>query len=138
MRPRQFNSKHCNIKYIIDIQALKQPVSEFVIEKLAIYRVEDIDEPKVFYFKSPFDWNLLPAKYKAENNWLHRNYHHIGWNHGDYSYDCINVILAFNLIEAEAVFLKGREKLEWLQRYIDNGYNIEDMQNSVSLKVMQE
>lgn len=126
------------MKYIVDIQALKQPVNEFVVKELAIYRIGDIEKPKVFYFKSPFDWNLLPAKYKAENNWLYRNYHHISWNHGDYSYDCIDVILHFNLVEAEAVFVKGREKLEWLQRYIDNVYNIEDVQNSVSLKVMRE
>lgn len=137
LRLRQLYSKRCSMKYIVDFQALKQPINKFVVKELAIHRVGCTDEPKVFFFRPPFDWDFLPARYKAENKWLDRNYHQINWNYGDYPYECIETILYLELFEAEAIFVKGREKLVWLSHYIDNVYNIEDIQNSVSLKVLR-
>lgn len=126
------------MKYIVDIQALKQPINQFVVKELAIHRIGCSDEPKVFFFQPPFDWKFLPARYKAENKWLDRNYHKINWNYGDYPYECIETILYLELFEAEAIFVKGQQKLDWLKRYVDNVYNVEDLQNCVSLKVMYE
>ena len=126
------------MKYVIDIQALKQPHNEFVVKEMAIHRIGSIEAPNVYFFKSPFAWSELPAKYKAENGWLTRNYHHIAWDYGEYPYSSIAAILKFDLVECEQIYVKGLEKQKWLGQFVPNVQNVENIQNTTSLKNMRE
>ena len=111
-----------------DVQGFKKPHNEFVFKEIAVTALGDDSQVSVFLFELPFAWSSLPAKYKSENLWLERNYHGISRNSGEIPYYEFEETLRNILQDASKVHVKGFEKQRWLQRYLSNVHNIEDLE----------
>lgn len=115
------------MEFVVDVQGFKKPINEFVFKELAVTSLEDDAIPSVYLFEPPFVWSSLPAKYKSENLWLKHNYLGISWNDGNVPYYEFEEIL-YNIGRcASKIHVKGLEKKRWLQKYMNNVYNIEDL-----------
>lgn len=112
------------MEYIIDFQAFKKPVDDFVLKELIILNCET-QLLQSFTFKPPFEWCILPIKYKVENKWLENHYIHKSWTSGDVEYSELENIL-LTLSQAKKVYIFGEEKAEWLQQRLNNVCNLQD------------
>lgn len=115
------------MEFIVDVQGFKKQYNQFIFKELAIVPLEEDAQPTVYLFQSPHDWNLLEPRYKCENSWLMRNYHGLCWQGGDVPYADLEDILKVSLRCASKVFVKGLEKVKWLENIIPNVRNIEDL-----------
>lgn len=115
------------MEYIVDVQGFKKQYNQFVVKELAIIPLEEDALPIVYLFESPHDWNLLDSRYKCENSWLTKNYHGISWQEGDVPYRDFEEILKASVRCASKIYVKGLEKLKWLQNIIPNVRNMEDL-----------
>ena len=111
------------MEYIIDFQAFKKPQNSFVIKDLAILNTND-GSLKRYTFKPPFEWDMLPIKYKIENKWLEKHYIHKEWTSGFVEYTELENVLN-TLSEAKKVYVKGDHKFAWLKNYTKNICNLE-------------
>lgn len=112
------------MEYIVDFQAYKKPINDFVIKEIAILNINEEEDTKLYILKPPFEWNLLPTKYKVENKWLENHYLNKKWSDGAVEYgDLVNILK--KLSEAKTVYVKGSQKYEWLKKYLNNVYNLE-------------
>lgn len=96
------------MEYFVDFQAFNIPTHKFAIKELSILPLEG--QPITYLFKPPYDWNFLPAKYKAVNLWLEKNYHHLKWDTGVFEYADLEDVLLLHLSDAKAIYVKGLEK----------------------------
>ena len=64
---------------------------------------------------------------KSENLWLERNYHGISWKSGEILYYEFEETHR-NILQNAKVHVKGFKKQRWLQRYLSNVQNIEDLE----------
>lgn len=119
------------MEYIVDIQGFKQPINEFVLKEISIIEVNGDDsnsEPLTLFFKPPSAWNLLPAKYKASNAWLERNFHGMSWNSGNIPYDAVKNIVQAILRQARVIYVKGLEKMLWISTFVELSTEIIDLE----------
>ena len=105
-------------EYIVDFQAYKQSRKEFVIKELAILKLGK--KPSQYIFKPPCDWYNLPAKQRNENTWIKHNLLGIEWNNGGIPYEKIENILRPNLSHAKVIYVKGEQKVKWLEKFVKN------------------
>lgn len=124
------------MEFIVDVQGFKRPHNEFVFKELAILPLQSDAQPLVFLFEPPCPWNSLPGRYKSENLWLTYNYHGIDWTAGDVPYDELRSTLQGILLGAKAIYVKGLEKKTWLESYVLNVVNLEDL-DCPSLKKLE-
>lgn len=125
------------MEFIVDIQTFRWIQNELIIKELAIHHLGSREEPVVYLFKPPCEWNELPAKYKAQNLWVMRNHLHIHWDTGDLPYTDLERVLRIHLHKATMIYVKGEEKEKWLKRIFHNVTNIEKTQKTESFKVMR-
>ena len=78
-------------------------------------------------FEPPHDWHLLSARYKCENSWLTRNDHGMNWHDGEIPYDEFEDILKSTVRIATKIYVKGLEKVTWLDNIIPKVFNIETL-----------
>lgn len=123
------------MEYIIDFQAFRKPTNSFVIKDLAILNTND-GSLELYTFKPPFEWDMLPIKYKVENRWLENHYIHKEWTAGVVEYTELERILK-KLSEAKKVYVKGDEKFVWLKNYMNNICNLEG-NNALALEELRK
>lgn len=111
------------MEYIVDFQAFKKPINSYVIKDMAILNIND-GSLQIYTFKPPFEWDMLPIKYKVENKWLQNHYIHKNWATGDVEYTELENILN-QLSKAKKVYVKGDQKCVWLKNYMNNICNLE-------------
>lgn len=114
--------------FIVDLQGFKRPINEFVLKEISFLEIDDKNdaEPFTLFFEPPTSWNSLPAKYKASNSWLERNFHGMKWNAGDIPYEAHQTMISDILRGARTIYVKGLEKKMWLATITDT--NIIDME----------
>ena len=115
------------MEFIVDIQGFKNSSNEFIVKELAIIALGFDSIPSVYLFKPPFEWSYLSSERKSENFWLVRNYHGMSWDIGEVPYYDLSETLRRNLEKATKVHVKGLQKKRFLERYIPNIYNTEDL-----------
>ena len=76
--------------------------------------------PAVYTFKPPFDWDKLHFDYRVKNVWIEQNHLRLKWTDGELPYSEIENILRLHLIRSKAIYVKGVEKVKWLQKYFNN------------------
>ena len=105
------------MEYVVDVQCF-QSGEIYFIKELAITNLSKTDTPQVFLFDSPFSWNELSRQDKITNRGLERNHHGIPWNLRGLPQSEVAFILFKYLPHAATVYVKGQNKVEWLQIYI--------------------
>lgn len=101
---------------IIDFQGFKIENNQFVVKELAAYDGYRVSH---YVFEKPFDFKHLQRKYQKQSNWLSRHYHCIDWVAGDVPLSKLDGILQ-RLSNAESeIYVKGREKINYLRRFIN-------------------
>lgn len=111
------------MEYIVDFQAFKKPVNDFVIKEMVLLNTSG-DIPEVYNFKPPFTWDELPARYKVENKWLETHYIYKTWSEGFIEYKELENVLK-KLSKAKKVYVKGDQKYQWFKKYLNNVHNLE-------------
>lgn len=116
--------------FIVDVQGFKRPMNKFVLKEISIIAVNGDynEEPLTLIFKPPTTWSSLPAKYKAMNAWLERNFHGLQWNSGEIAYSAAATKIRAALEGARTIYIKGLEKSLWLARIVDPSTEIIDME----------
>lgn len=105
---------------VVDLQGFKKHHDEFVLKEIAFLEMNEGAEPLTLFFGPPIAWNHLPAKYKAMNSWLVRNFHAVPWGFGDIPYEAIRTTIPAILRNYQTIYVKGLEKKEWLQKFINS------------------
>ena len=126
------------MEFIVDFQSFKLSSNEFAIKELAILKLNSNEKPKVFLFKPPCKWWDLPLKCRVENNWLERNYLTLSWESGDIPYNQIENILKTTLSNADKIFVKGLQKVKYLEKYLNNVKDMETITKCPSLRVLKK
>lgn len=107
---------HClEMVLIIDFQGFKIENNEFVVKELAAYDGYRVSH---YVFERPFEFKYLQRKYQKQSIWLSRHHHCIDWMTGDIPLYKLDGILK-RLSNAESqIYVKGREKVNYLRRFI--------------------
>ena len=115
------------MKYIVDMQGIKQPGNDFFLKELAIVRFEEDAQPLIFLFEEPFPWKRFTDQYKGENTWLQQFYRGISWNSGDRPCTDIGNVFRACLHDATQVLVIGSIKRKWLERCRFNVRDVTEM-----------
>ena len=126
------------MEYIVDFQSFKLTSNEFAIKELAILKLGSRQTPDVFVFKPPCHWFDLPIRCRVENNWLEKNYLTMTWESGDIPYNQVESILKSALSDADKIYVKGLQKVKWLEKYFNNVVNLEDISKCPTLKALKK
>ena len=78
-----------------------------------------------YVFKPPVNFACLTQKDKRQVKWVERNYHKISWNGGYVPYKYAGEIIKKGLRNFENVFVKGVQKVNYLQSLGIVAQNIE-------------
>lgn len=105
-----------NDTLVIDFQGFKDSDNQFIIKELAGY-----DGYRLFHllFQSPFSQDVLSQKLQESNKWNTNNYHCLKWDIGFTPYPMVIPVLHNNTLTYAALFVKGREKANWLRTFLD-------------------
>lgn len=123
------------MEYIVDFHAFKEPINNYVIKDMAILNIND-GLLKHYTFKPPFEWDMLPIKYKVENKWLENHCIHKNWVTGDVEYTELKNVLN-ELSKAKKIYVKGDQKSAWLKNYMNNICNLEG-NNTLALRELRK
>jgi len=105
------------VSAVVDLQGFSKPSKSFVVKELAIL-CDGMVKPLTFTFAPPFPWYDLPPEYKWRNAWVERHYTGHKWNSGTIPFDRIEEILYSHLKDIEVIYVKGREKVNWLRTHL--------------------
>lgn len=103
---------------IVDLQGFKRSLNEFVFKEVAILAAQDDAVPTVYYYQPPCSWGSLSAESKSSNIWLKYNLHGLSWDNGKVPYDKLHDTLEVALKDATKIYVKGFEKMRWLQEVL--------------------
>ena len=112
--------------YIVDLQGFQQPQNKFVLKELAVLSLYD-SHYVIQLFEPPYEWTQLSAKYKSCNAWLTRNFHGLNWQDGHIPYNMRKSVIKSTLHDARIVYVKGKEKKDYLSKYLNNSILIIDL-----------
>ena len=114
---------------IVDRQGFSGPKGQFVLKEVAIL-AHGMSLPVVYQFAPPYPWQDLSSDLQRRNAWVERNYLGLKWNSGTTPYDRIEEILHLHLGLIEKIYVKGREKVEWLRTLLQSSHHlIENFEN---------
>jgi len=99
---------------IVDIVAFVSPKAKFIVKELTIV---DIHTASVswFLFRPPSAAKDCEAASTQENAWLTNHFHGLHWDEGHISYEKLKDILAAHLDSYDIVYVKGREKGDFIR-----------------------
>ena len=99
---------------IVDVQGFKIENNKFIPKELAAY-----DGSKIchYVFRPPFDIRYLPPNLHKQAVWLMKNHHCISWNEGYTPIHKVSEIIKNFTEKADHVYVKGREKSEYIRKY---------------------
>lgn len=102
----------------VDIQGFRGNGSKFIIKEIAVYHLGDLFK---HIFKPPYSYSKLENKYKKQAHWLSLNHHGLFWNDGTIPYSRVKEIIYKDLVtnnnEHTIIYVKGDQKVQWLQDY---------------------
>ena len=115
------------MEFIVDIQGFENSYNELIVKELSLIALGFDSIPTNYMFKPPFEWNYLSPKRQNKNSWLVKNYHGLSWDLGDFPYCDLTKILRRHLEKASKVYVKGLQKRRFLERFISNIINTDDL-----------
>lgn len=102
---------------VIDFQAFKSNNNEFILKELASYNGT---QSLHCVFQPPFEFHKLSIDSQKQANWLANRHHHLNWTDGYVPLEKFQEILEVIVSEAEQVFVKGREKAKFIEKYLQH------------------
>lgn len=110
-------------KAIVDLQGFKDDANNFILKEIAIMCC---DQMQLFLFLPPFPFYDLTKTERRQVCWIERN-RKINWNDGLIPYHRHKELLTL-ILKDKIIYVKGSEKVTWLQKILKTGYvyNIED------------
>jgi hypothetical protein len=111
------DSNNIDMFLIVDVQGFKIAEKKFFPKELAAYDGHGVSH---HIFRSPFPFYTLPKQFQEQANWLTRNHHSIPWDEGFTPAYMFPKILKRLVRNVDVVYVKGREKAEFLRTYITN------------------
>lgn len=99
---------------VMDVQGFKIGKSSFYPKEFAAYDGHAISH---YIFRPPFPFKMLPEELKREAKWLMHNHHCIDWDEGYAQAFMIERIVQRLTRDADLVYVKGKEKADYLKRY---------------------
>lgn len=107
-----------NIAFM-DFQYLLGNNNQIFIKELAFIRASSVT-PQVFYFKPPYQWQDLEAKYKKQNKFCAKYINKIRWDYGDLNYIELSYFIRdLNADETlTTIFVKGEDRVNFLKKYL--------------------
>ncbi|WP_316206571.1 hypothetical protein, partial [Escherichia coli] len=106
-----------SMQYLVYMQGFKQSGDDYILKELAIMPLNDDTEPLVLLFNKPYSRRRLSDEYKEQNTWLKYYYHGLSWNSGTIPYTDVGNILREALRDATKIFVVGRIRKKWLERF---------------------
>jgi len=114
---------------IVDLQGFSGRNGQFVLKEVAIL-AHGMTLPVVYQFAPPCPWTDLAPEIRRRNAWLERHYLGLKWTSGTIPYDRVQEILNSHLRLTEVIYVKGREKVEWLSTLLKSTHHvIENLEN---------
>uniref|UniRef100_A0ABD2VS86 Uncharacterized protein n=1 Tax=Trichogramma kaykai TaxID=54128 RepID=A0ABD2VS86_9HYME len=104
------------MEYIIDVQSFKSHGNKFIFKEVALISLAE-KVPSVYLFKPPHAFMRHSPTNKASVRWLENNYHRLKWSCGDIDYSELDITLLRALHDAQNVYVKGADKVQWLRKY---------------------
>lgn len=111
---------------IIDIQFCKDLQNQVIAKEVAIASVKQ-NFVAHWVVAPPCSVQKLTSETRQQNNWLYRNKHGIAWQDGDVSLPKVKKNLQTILQNAEKIYVRGKDKVEFLQDLaLNEVINLED------------
>lgn len=113
---------------IVDIQGFKDIKNRIIVKELAILTPEN--QLQHFIIQPPYKFNDLSPGKQREANWLQRNKHGFKWEDGYLPYHLILSTIT-PLLQNKIIYMKGREKANWLRNFFDNKIAVYEMEEEM-------
>lgn len=119
---------------LLDFQGFKDNCNHFIIKELSIVS-KDGKYIQHWIVKSPFPYSVLDYQRKKCCYWNTKYYHGISWDAGDITCQDLHHVLT-DILKDCCVFVKGKEKAEYIQEHFTNCYvfELEDFPSMKSLR----
>lgn len=101
----------------MDVQCFKIGNNTFYPKELAVYNGNEVAH---YIFRPPFPLSHLPEHLQKQAKWLMHNHHCIDWNEGFTPGFLFPKIVQRLVRDADQIYVKGREKVTFLQKYVNN------------------
>lgn len=99
----------------VDLQGFKGKENDFIVKELAVLSPVGLVH---YIFTPPYKRSLLSSTQIKEVIWLKSNHHGLDWNDGFIPYYKAGALLR-NAIGDGTVYVKGFEKIQWIQRLVN-------------------
>ncbi|KAJ8966950.1 hypothetical protein NQ317_006780 [Molorchus minor] len=99
---------------ILDIQGFKVENNKFIVKELAAYDGTRLGH---YVFKPPFAMEQLPPDLHKQAVWLTHNHHCIPWKSGFTPLYQFSEILKNLSLNVKSVYVKGKEKTDYIRKY---------------------
>lgn len=116
---------HC----VLDMQCYFDNQMKYVVKELSIYDLNTY-ALQHWIFKPPEKLVIHVKKARQANFWVSKNLHQIPWHGGDVNYSELDKILDFIASSFDVVYVKGRQKVDYLKEKITS-----DVSTSVTTNV---
>lgn len=99
---------------VLDVQGFTVENKRFIVKELASFDGSRISH---YIFKPPFPRDLLPDELQRQTSWLTEHHHCIEWASGYTPLHQVSKILQELTSKADRIFVKGKEKADYLRKY---------------------
>lgn len=99
---------------ILDVQGFKIENNKFIVKELAAF---DGNKVSHFIFKSPFRIDYLSPDMHKNAKWLMKNHHCLDWREGFTPLHKFEDIIRGLCNNADYVYVKGKEKSEFIRKF---------------------
>lgn len=121
---------------VIDFQAFKDNYNEFIVKECAVVAI-DGSFIEHWVVAPPYEFLVLKKDKRREAVWVKQNYHGLSWGDGGISYQAFQDELRQVCFEVSRVFVKGKEKAEFLKTLLkSNIINLEEYNTPRLKKLM--
>lgn len=100
---------------VVDVQGFITSNKTFTPKELAVYNGSSVSH---YVFKPPFAFHNLHPSFAKQARWLMDNHHCINWEEGFTPHFMFPNIIKRLTQEANAVYVKGKEKADYIRRLI--------------------
>ncbi|KYN14453.1 hypothetical protein ALC57_13340, partial [Trachymyrmex cornetzi] len=115
------------VPMFVDLQRFIVWKEIYNVKEVAMLRKGAILSLSHYIFTCPMSWSFLTKSEKYCASWLSAYYHGLQWEHGTIPYSMVKRLITMAVIGAEEcddnkalVYVKGREKREWLADIFDS------------------
>lgn len=115
--------------FIVDLQFVQGNEKQYFIKELAILKKGSLI-PIVYHFKAPYPEEELNNEAKYNIQYSENKINGLKWNSGTVEYLGLKDILKYYLQSADIIYVKGKQKKNFLEKYIDST-KINDLTNTM-------